>query len=103
LGKRELKEGVHNSQIMSNLNLKKQFWCGLILASVFLTGCGPAKAGIGKVFVELIQVGIKSAVKNSDQVLKGTSRSFDNVLPTLGRATVRGASRSYDSDRERSY
>ena len=88
---------------MSNSNLKKICWSGLILASVFLTGCGPAKAGIGKVFVELIQVGIKSAVKNSDQVLKGTSRSFDNVLPTLGRATVRGASRSYDSDRERSY
>ena len=88
---------------MSNLNLNKICWGGLILASVFLTGCGPAKAGLGKVFVELIEAGIKSAAKNSDKVIKGTSRSSDNVLPALGRATVRGASRSYDSDRERSY
>jgi len=88
---------------MSSSNLKKICWSGLILASVFLTGCGPAKAGIGKVFVELIEAGIKSAAKNSDKVIKGASRSSDNVLPALGRATVRGASRSYDSDRERSY
>ena len=101
--KRELKEGVHNSQIMSNLNLNKIFSVGLLLASVFVTGCGPAKAGLGKVFVELIEVGIKSAAKNSDKVIKGASSSSDNVFPALGRATVRGASRSYDSDRERSY
>ena len=88
---------------MSNSNLKKICWSGLILASVFLTGCGPAKAGLGKVFVELIEAGVKSAAKNSDKVLKGASRSSDNAFPALGRATVRGASRSYDSDRERSY
>ena len=88
---------------MSNSNLKKICWSGLILASVFLTGCGPAKAGLGKVFFELIEAGVKSAAKNSDKVLKGASRSSDNALPALGRATVRGASRSYDSDRERSY
>ena len=88
---------------MSNRNLKKICWGGIILASVFLTGCGPAKAGLGKVFVELIEAGIKSAGKNSDQFLKGASRSSDNALPALGRATVRGASSSYDSDRERSY
>ena len=88
---------------MSNRNFNKIFWGGLILASVFLTGCGTAKAGIGKVFVELIEVGIKGAVKNSDSVLKGASRSPDNALPALGRATVRGVSRSSDSDRERSY
>ena len=88
---------------MSNRNLKKICWGGLILASVFLTGCGPAQAGIGKVFGELIEAGIKGAAKNGDSVLKGASRSSDNAFPALGRATVRGASRSYDSDRERSY
>ena len=88
---------------MSNSNLKKICWSGLILASVFLTGCGPAKAGIGKVFAEVIEAGIKSAARNGDSVIKGASRSSDNALPALGRATVRGASRSYDSDRERSY
>ena len=88
---------------MSNRNLKKICWGGIILASVFLTGCGPAKAGLGKVFVELIEAGVKNAAKNSDKVLKGASRSSDNALPALGRATVRGTSRSYDSDRERSY
>ena len=56
---------------MSNSNLKKICWSGLILASVFLTGCGPAKAGLGKVFVELIEAGIKSAAKNSDKVIQG--------------------------------
>ena len=88
---------------MSNRNLKKICLGGLILASVFLTGCGPAQAGIGKVFGELIEVAIKSVAKNSDSLLKGASRSSDNALPTLGRATLRGAARSYDWNRERIY
>ena len=88
---------------MSNLNLNKICCVGLLLASVFVTGCGPAKAGLGKVFAELIEAGIKGAAKNGDSVLKGASRSSDNAWPALGRASVRGAARSYDSDRERSY
>ena len=88
---------------MSNLNLNKICCVGLLLASVFVTGCGLAKAGLGKVFAELIEAGIKGAAKNGDSVLKGASRSSDNAFPALGRATIKGVSRSHDSARKSSH